>query len=206
MQTLPVPAWLARAGIFSWLALGVLGFSAVIILGLSTFSTIVLPVIFSAVAAAVFAPLVSQFARWGVPRGLGSLLTIVLIIGGLVAIVAVITRSVINQADQLAAAFTVAFEDLQAWLAELGIDEGFIEQAREAVTSLVTSGGGGGGLVSSAAGVAPARPVLCWDSSWAWCSSSSSCVMHPYCRHGRPRTWTSRRPGSSLRSGRPQCS
>jgi len=160
MQTLPVPAWLARAGIFSWLALGVLGFSAVIILGLSTFSTIVLPVIFSAVAAAVFAPLVSQFARWGVPRGLGSLLTIVLIIGGLVAIVAVITRSVINQADQLAAAFTVAFEDLQAWLADLGIDEGFIEQAREAVTSLVTSGGGGGGLVSSAAGVASSAAGL----------------------------------------------
>ncbi len=158
MRNLPVPEWLVRSGLFSWLALGVLGFAAVIILGLSTFSAIVLPVIFSAVAAAVFAPIVDGLQRWGVPRSLGSLLTLVLIIGGLIGIIALVTRSVIDQADQLAAAFTVAFEDLQAWLADFGIDEGFIEQAREAVSSLASSGGGG--LVSSAAGVASSAAGL----------------------------------------------
>ena len=158
MRNLPVPDWLVRAGLFSWLAIGVLGFAAVIVLGLSTFSAIVLPVIFSAVAAAVFAPIVDGLQRWGVPRSLGSLLTLVLIIGGLVGIIALVTRSVIDQADQLAAAFTVAFEDLQAWLADFGIDEGFIEQAREAVSSLASSGGGG--LVSSAAGVASSAAGL----------------------------------------------
>ncbi|MGA7687611.1 MAG: AI-2E family transporter [Jiangellales bacterium] len=158
MRNLPVPEWLVRSGLFSWLALGVLGFAAVIILGLSTFSAIVLPVIFSAVAAAVFAPIVDGLQRWGVPRSLGSLLTLVLIIGGLIGIIALVTRSVIDQADQLAAAFTVAFEDLQAWLADFGVDEGFIEQAREAVSSLASSGGGG--LVSSAAGVASSAAGL----------------------------------------------
>ena len=152
MDTLPVPAWLARIGVASWLILGVLGLGAVVVLGLSTFSAIAIPVIFSAVAAAVFVPLVDIFERWRIPRGLGSLLAILVIIGGLVLIVALITNAVIDQGDVLAAAFTSAFVDLQAWLADLGIDEGLLDQAREAVSSLASSGGGG--LVSSAAGAA----------------------------------------------------
>ena len=158
MPSLPVPDWLARIGIFSWLALGVLGLGAVIVLGLSTFSTIVLPIVFSAVAAAVFVPLVDRMQVWGVPRSLGSLLTILLIIGGLVAIIALITRSVIDQADALATAFTIAFADLQAWLSSLGIDEGLVESARDAVSALGTSGGGG--VISSAASAAGSAAAL----------------------------------------------
>jgi predicted PurR-regulated permease PerM len=158
VSSLPVPAWLARVGIFSWLALGVLGLSAVVIVGLSTFSAIVLPIIFSAVAAAVFVPLVDLGERYRVPRSLGSLLTIVLIIGGLAGIIALITRSVIDQSEELAAAFTIAFEDLQTWLAGFGIDKGLVEQARDAVSSLATTGGGG--VLSSAASAATSAATL----------------------------------------------
>ena len=153
-----MPAWLARIGIFSWLMLGVLGLAAIIIVGLSTFSAIVLPIIFSAVAAAVFVPLVDIGERYRVPRSLGSLLTILLIIGGLAGIIALITRSVIDQSAELSAAFAVAFEDLQAWLAGFGIDEGLLERAREAVGALASSGGGG--LVSSAASAASSAATL----------------------------------------------
>ena len=158
MSSLPVPDWLARAGIFSWLALGVLGLGAVVVLGLSTFSTIVLPIVFSAVAAAVFVPVVDLLQRFGVPRSLGALLTILLIIGGLVLIVALITRSVIDQSEELSAAFSIAFADLQTWLAGFGIDEGIIESARDAVTSLFSTGGGG--LLSSAASAASSAAAL----------------------------------------------
>lgn len=158
MSSLPVPEWLARIGIASWLALGVLGLGAVVVLGMSTFSAIVIPVIFSAVAAAVFVPLVDRFERWRIPRSLGALLAIVIIIGGLAAIVALITRAVIDQADTLSAAFSAAFADLQAWLSSVGIDEGLVAQARDAVTSLVSTGGGG--LVSSAASAASSAAAL----------------------------------------------
>jgi len=158
VTSLPVPDWLARAGIFSWLALGVLGLSAVVVLGLSTFSTIVLPIIFSAVAAAVFVPLVDRFEMWRIPRSLGSAMTIVIIIGGLAGIVTLITRSVVDQGDELSAAFTQALADLQAWLAGLGIDSEFIEQARDAVRSFLSSGGGG--LASSAASAASSAASL----------------------------------------------
>lgn len=158
VDSLPVPHWLARAGIFSWLALGVLGLSAAVVVGLSTFSAIVLPIVFSAVAAAVFVPLVDLAERYRIPRNLGSLLTIVLIIGGLAGIIALITRSVLEQSDELTAAFTVVFEDLQAWLAGFGIDEGLIVQARNAVGSLASAGGGG--LLSSAASAATSAAAL----------------------------------------------
>jgi predicted PurR-regulated permease PerM len=152
MNSLPVPAWLARIGLTSWLILGVFGLGAVVVLGLSTFSAIAIPVIFSAVAAAVFVPLVDVFERWRIPRGLGSLLAILVIIGGLALIVTLITNAVIEQGDVLAAAFSSAFADLQAWLDDLGIDEALLDQAREAVSSLASTGGGG--FVSSAAGAA----------------------------------------------------
>ena len=152
MTSLGIPAWLARIGVTSWLVLGVLGLGAVVVLGLSTFSAIAIPVIFSAVAAAVFVPLVDILERWRIPRGLGSLLAILVIIGGLALIVGLITNAVIDQGDVLAAAFSSAFADLQAWLNDLGIDEGLLDQAREAVSSLASTGGGG--LVSSAAGAA----------------------------------------------------
>lgn len=158
MTSLPVPDWLARAGIFSWLALGVLGLSAVVVLGLSTFSTIVLPIVFSAVAAAVFVPLVDRFESWRIPRSLGSALTIVIIIGGLAGIITLITRSVIDQGDELSAAFTIALADLQAWLDGLGIDGELLERAREAVSSLLSSGGGG--LAASAASAASSAASL----------------------------------------------
>lgn len=158
VETLPVPPWLARIGIASWLTLGVLGLAAVAVLGLSTFSTIVLPIVFSAVAAAVFVPLVDLFQRWRIPRGIGSLLTIVLIIGLLAGIITLITRSVIDQGEQLAAAFRVVLADVQDWLAGLGIDEGLVERATEAVSNLGSTAGGG--LLASAAGAAGSAAAL----------------------------------------------
>jgi predicted PurR-regulated permease PerM len=112
MRTL-APRWLLRAGTMSWLALGVLGLGAVMVIGLSFFKTIVLPVVFAAVAAAVFVPVVDRLERGRVPRSLGALVTILLIVGLLAGVVTLVTRSLIGQGDELAAAFQRAFDDVQ---------------------------------------------------------------------------------------------
>jgi putative heme transporter len=153
VRDLPAPHWLVRAGIVSWLSLGVLGLAAVAVLGLSVFSTIVLPIVFAAVAAAVFAPLVDTMQRARIPRGLGALLTIVLIVALLAAVVAVITTAVIAQSEDLTAAFSQALADLQSWLAGLGIDAGLVQSLLDSAGTLV-SAGSGGGLLASAAGAA----------------------------------------------------
>lgn len=159
MDRLPAPRWLVRAGTVSWLSLGVLGLAAVVVIGLSYFKTIVLPVVFAAVAAAVFVPLVDRMQRARVPRGLGALLTIVLIIGLLVGVVTLVTRSVIGQSDELAAAFTEALDNLQDWLAGFGVDATMLEQAVSSLSSLLSSGAGGG-LITSAASAASSAASL----------------------------------------------
>jgi predicted PurR-regulated permease PerM len=157
MRTL-APRWLLRAGTMSWLALGVLGLGAVVVIGLSFFKTIVLPVVFAAVAAAVFVPVVDRLERSRVPRSLGALVTILLIVGLLAGVVTLVTRSLIGQGDELAAAFQRAFDDVQVWLAGLGVDAELLQQAFDSLSSLASSGGGG--LLTSAASAASGAASL----------------------------------------------
>ncbi len=155
-----LPRWLVRAGTAAWLTLGVLGLAAVAVVGLSYFKTIVLPVLFAALAAAIFIPLVDRMERARVPRGVGALVTIALIVALLVGILTLVTRSVLAQGDELAAAFQAAFADLQAWLAGLGVDAELVRQAASSLTSLASSGGGGGVLTSAASAAGSAASVV----------------------------------------------
>lgn len=152
MPDLPAPRWLVRAGVVSWLALGVVGLAAVVVVGLSVFQSILLPVLFAAIAAAVFVPLVDQLEFARVPRSVGALVTIVLIVGLAVGVVALITRAVIVQREPLGAAFGDAFADLQAALSRMGLDAGLLESQRESLASVLRSGGSG--LLTSAASAA----------------------------------------------------
>jgi predicted PurR-regulated permease PerM len=154
------PRWLLRAGAVSWLALGVLGLGAVAVVGLSYFKTIVLPVLFAAVAAAIFIPLVDRLERSRVPRSLGALLTILLIVALLAGVLTLVTRSVLAQGEELAAAFQAAFADAQVWLAGLGVDAELVRRGVASLSSLLSSGGGGGVLSSAASAAGSAASLV----------------------------------------------
>jgi len=154
------PRWLMRAGTISWLSLGVLGLAAVAVVGLSFFKAIVLPVLFAALAAAIFVPLVDRMERARVPRGLGALLTIVLIVALLSGVLTLVARSVLAQGDELAAAFQAAFADLQQWFAGLGVDAELVDRAVAGLSSVFSSGGGGGLLTSAASAAGSAASVV----------------------------------------------
>jgi predicted PurR-regulated permease PerM len=154
------PRWLMRAGTISWLSLGVLGLAAVAVVALSFFKTIVLPVLFAALAAAIFVPLVDRMERARVPRGIGALVTIALIVGLLAGILTLVARSVLAQGDELAAAFQAAFADLQEWFAGLGLDAELVDRAVAGLSSVFSSGGGGGLLTSAASAAGSAASVV----------------------------------------------
>jgi predicted PurR-regulated permease PerM len=154
------PRWLLRAGAVSWLSLGVLGLGAVAVVGLSYFKTIVLPVLFAAVAAAIFIPLVDRLERSRVPRSIGALLTIVLIVALLAGVLTLVTRSVLGQGEELAAAFQAAFADAQVWLAGLGVDADLVRRGVASLSSLLSSGGGGGVLSSAASAAGSAASLV----------------------------------------------
>jgi predicted PurR-regulated permease PerM len=160
VRDLLAPRWLVRAGTVSWLTLGVLGLAAVAVVGLSFFKTIVLPVLFAAIAAAIFIPLVDRMQRARVPRGVGALITIVLIVALLAGVLTLVGRSVLAQSDELAAAFEQAFDDLQVWLAGLGVDAELVQQAGSSLSSLFSSGGGGGLLTSAASAAGSAASLV----------------------------------------------
>lgn len=152
-----VPPRLIRAGLAAWLLLGVLGVAAVAVVGLARFSTIVLPIVFGALLAAVFAPITDALRRRGVPGSLAALLTVVGIIALLSLVVTLITRSVLAQGDALAAAGARALTDAQAWLADIGVDGTVIDRIREGLSSIGATGGSG--LLTSAAGAATTAAI-----------------------------------------------
>ena len=78
---LAAPAWLVRAGTTSWLALGVAGLATLVVLTMSTFTTIVFPIIYAAVGAALALPLVDRLAAAGVSRTLGALVGLGFVVG-----------------------------------------------------------------------------------------------------------------------------
>ncbi len=153
-----LPAWLVRSGMAAWLALGVVALGVLAVLALSTLQSIVLPVVFAAVAAAVFRPITARLERAGWPGTLAAFATIVLILGLLGGALALVTRAVLAQQDELTAAFAAVWADLQAWFEQSGLDGDVVQQAREALANLGASGGGG--LLSSAASAASSAAAL----------------------------------------------
>lgn len=149
---LAAPPWLARAGTVSWLTLGVIGLGAALTVALSTFSTIVFPIIFAAVAAALALPLVDALARHGVPRSLGALLGLTLVVSIAGGVVALISWSLYDQREEISAAIHHVVDEIVALLEELDFDATAFDDFVENLSSLVSERAGG--LVSNALSVA----------------------------------------------------
>lgn len=109
-------SWLRTAGDYAWriLALGFVGYFAVTIL--SRLSLVVIPFLAAIFVTALLQPLASRLNRGGVPRGLATLLTMlvaVVVIGGLVTIVVVRAA---EQAPQLGDEINNLLPHVKHWL------------------------------------------------------------------------------------------
>jgi predicted PurR-regulated permease PerM len=81
------PKWLRDVGLTSWFAVGAALLLSFIIVILALTATIVIPLILAGVVAAVASPVVAWQQRHGIPRGIGTILfvLIVIVIAGLFA-------------------------------------------------------------------------------------------------------------------------
>ena len=77
---LSVPGWLRDVGLMAWLLVGIGVFVAGMIWILGLTEVIVAPLIAASVIAAVASPLVAWLARNRVPRSLGAVLVLLLIV------------------------------------------------------------------------------------------------------------------------------
>jgi putative heme transporter len=118
-----------KLGVWAWSFVGFVLATAIVVTALGAVSEIVLPLMFAAVLAVVFKPLVGNLGR----RGLKPTLAAGLVVLGLLALMTVVlvatARGVIQQQDEIGASVDAALENASA---ELDVDQESLEDARAA--------------------------------------------------------------------------
>lgn len=153
------PKWLRDIGLTSWFAVGaaLLLFFVIGILALT--ATIVIPLILAGVVAAVASPVVAWQQKHGVPRGIGTILFVLLVvaISGLFAYA--VFSGIVSQRAESSANMQQASDNITNWLSEHGIDPKAAKDAQSSVEQSTTRSAsalleGLGSLVSSLTGIA----------------------------------------------------
>ena len=117
-----------KIGAWAWSFIGIVVATAIVVTALGAVSEIVLPLLFAAVLAVIFKPLVGRLKRHGLKPTLAAgvivLGLLLLMTGVLVATV----RGVVDQTDEIGASVDAAMDQV----GEFGIDQAALEDARAA--------------------------------------------------------------------------
>jgi putative heme transporter len=129
------PGWLRDAGLTAWLLVGV----TLLLVGLvwlaSLTSVIVIPVIVAGVIAAVAGQLVSLLARHRVPRGLGAVLVLLLIVGAGALATYLILTGITSESASIGNALKSGASEIEGWLKDIGVSDGKAHQANQDASS-----------------------------------------------------------------------
>lgn len=143
---LAVPQTVRDAADWSWRFLVIVAALLVILKGLTMISTVVIPVLVAMLLAALLHPLYRIFAR-AVPNTLASGLTLLTLVVVLSAIFIVVGRTLSNGLGDMTDQVLQGIDEIRAWVrSTFGISnaeiDGYITQAREAVTNNAGDGAG----------------------------------------------------------------
>src|SRR5215208_6286300 len=129
------PQWLRDLGFTSWLLVGVVLLLVGLIWILSLTEVIVIPVIVAGVIAAVTEPLVSSLKRHRLPRALGALLVLLVILaaGGLATYL--ILRGVGSESSGVSDHLTAGADKFEGWLKDLGVSDSKAEGANHDISA-----------------------------------------------------------------------
>jgi len=115
------PAWLRRIGVQSWLFIGVVLATIVILSFMSALNQIVTSMVVSVLIAILARPLVDWLERHKIPRQLGAIITILLILIGFTGLIVITVQGVITQGPEIASQFQAGWSNLQLWFSEFNI-------------------------------------------------------------------------------------
>jgi len=125
------PRWLRDAGITAWLLAGIAALLVGVVWLAALTSVIFVPVIVATVIAAVGGQLVSLLERHGVPRALGALLVLLLIIAAGIAATVLIIRGVSSEANSIVNALQQGADKLESALKDLGVSDSSAQHANQ---------------------------------------------------------------------------
>jgi putative heme transporter len=117
------PRWLRDLGVASWLLVGVAALLVGLTWVLGMTSTIVVPVLVGLVISTVASPAVSWMHGHRIPRALGALVVLLIVIAIAVLIVFLIVGGVRAQSDAIATQASAAADKFRQWLQDLGMNE-----------------------------------------------------------------------------------
>ncbi len=152
------PYWLRRTGVSSWLFLGVVLAATVVFSAIAALSGIVTPLLVAVVIGIVFRPVVDLLERQRVPRIIGTVLTLVLILVGTIILIVILVRGIIEQGPEIARQLEAGWVSLRAYLLQLPIEPATIDAIRAASDDALRALGQGvigllGSTFSSLAGL-----------------------------------------------------
>jgi predicted PurR-regulated permease PerM len=133
------PPWLRRIGTQSWLFLGAILAFAVLAAIFAVLNDIVMPLIISMLLAILSRPLVDWLERHKVSRSLGTILTMILILFGIIGLVYIVIRGVVQQGPAIADQLSAGWINLQIWFSQFDIQLLSVTDSSEAVTDALPS-------------------------------------------------------------------
>jgi predicted PurR-regulated permease PerM len=129
------PNWLRDAGFSAWLLVGVVVLVAGVVWLLTLTAVIFIPLVVAGVIAAVAGQLVSLLSRHGVPRALGALLVLLLIVGAGALAGYLILAGIGSETSAISHQLTAGADKLEGWLKDLGIGDSSAQQANHDVST-----------------------------------------------------------------------
>jgi len=136
---LRLPDWFQTLGRGAWLLVGIAVLLAIAFFVLGLISNLVIPLVFAAILAAIFVPLVDQLERWRVPRWLGAPVVVLLVIGVVSVIAWMVVAGLLGQGREILAQATAGLEEAGSLpgIAQLDTDQA-VKTLGELVQTLVS--------------------------------------------------------------------
>jgi predicted PurR-regulated permease PerM len=129
------PSWLRDAGLTSWLLVGIAVAIAGVVWLLSLTSTIILPLIAGGVIAAVAGPLVTWLQRHRIPRGVGAIFVLLLIVAAGVLATYLILDGIASETASISDHLTSAADKIEGELTDLGVSDSKAQSANDGASS-----------------------------------------------------------------------
>jgi predicted PurR-regulated permease PerM len=129
------PNWLRDAGFTSWLLVGVVLLVAGVVWLLTLTSSIFIPLVVAGVISAVAGQLVGLLNRHGLPRGLGALLVLLLIVAAGALAGYLVIDGIGSETSSISHHLTAAADKVEGWIKDLGVGDSSAQQANHDVSS-----------------------------------------------------------------------
>ena len=129
-----LPDWFQTLGRGAWLLVGIAALLAIAFFLLGLISDLLIPLLFAAILAAIFVPLVDRLERWRLPRWLGAPLVVLLVIGVVSLIAWSVVAGLLGRDREILARVTAGLNEGGSLA---GIGEPDTEQARRILGRLV---------------------------------------------------------------------